>query len=388
MRNAIRLGKIFGIEIGADLSWFLIFILVTASLAGHYLMVQREWSAELRWGLALATSLLFFASVLAHELAHSLVSKAQGVPVPRITLFIFGGAAQISAEPRRARDEFRMALAGPLTSLALAAVFGAVWFLAGDGSPTGTFGLAVSAVASWLARINAVLALFNLLPGFPLDGGRILRAIVWGITRNLRRATQIAVGGGVLISWLIILFGFWQVFSGNWADGLWMAFIGWFLQSAAIQEGQGTVVNDLLRGHTAREVLMTDCPHVLKQLSLDVFVENVAIPSGRRCFPVMEGDQFLGLLTLHRIQGVPRDKWRTTRVADVMTEVTLVIPPERLVRARLDEELTAVLEEMARADVNQLPVMESGKFLGMVTRGNIIAFLRRHRSMETAEMGT
>ena len=346
MRNSIRLGKIFGIEIGADFSWFLIFILITASLAEHYLMVQSAWSAELRWGLAVATSILFFASVLAHELAHSLVSKAQGVPVPRITLFIFGGAAQISAEPRRARDEFLMALVGPLTSLALAIGFGVVWLATRDAIPTATFGLAVNAVAGWLAGINATLAIFNLLPGFPLDGGRILRALVWGVTNNLRFATQVAVGGGVLMSWLLILAGFWQVFSGNWADGLWMAFIGWFVQSAAIQEGQVTVVNDLLKGHTAREVLMTDCPHVLKQLSLDLFVENVALPSGRRCFPVMQGDQFLGLVTLHHIQTVPRDKWRTTRVAEVM------IPFERLVRARLDEDLTTVLEEMLRADVN------------------------------------
>ncbi len=381
MRNAIRLGKIFGIEIGADWSWFLVFVLITSSLAEHYLMVSPDWTTALRWTLALATSLLFFASVLAHELAHSLVSKAQGVPVPRITLFIFGGAAQISAEPRRARDEFRMALAGPVTSLALAALFGAVWFLTQGVSSGASLWLAVGAVASWLASINLMLALFNLLPGFPLDGGRILRSLVWGATHNLPRATQVAVSGGVLMSWLIILVGFWQVFNGNWADGLWLAFIGWFLQSAAVQEGQVTVVNDLLKGHTAREVLMTDCPHVLKQLSLDVFLENVAIPSGRRCFPVMEGDTFLGLLTLHRIQEVPRARWRTTRVSDVM------ITPDRLVKARLDEDLTDVLEEMGRADVNQIPVMENDRFVGMVTRGNILAFLRRRGNMPSTATG-
>jgi Zn-dependent protease len=347
MRNSIRLGKVFGIEIRLDFSWLLIFILVTVSLAGHYLVVQRDWAPELRWGMALATSLLFFASVLAHELAHSLVLQAQGIPVPRITLFIFGGAAQISKQPRRARDEFLMALAGPLMSLALAAGLGMVWFATREAN------LAINAVAGWLAGINTSLALFNLLPGFPLDGGRISRALVWSVTGNLWRATQIAVAGGVLVSWGLILAGLWQVFGGNWADGLWIAFIGWFLQGAAIQQGQVVVVNDLLKGHTAREVLMTDRPHVLKQLSLDVFVEHIAIPSARRCFPVMEGEKFLGLLTLHRIQDVPRDKWKTTRVADVM------IPPERLVAVRLDEELTKVMEEMARADVNQVPVLDA-----------------------------
>ncbi len=366
MRNTIRLGKIWGIEIGFDLSWLLIFALVTWSLAEHYLTVNAGWSAALRWGLAVLTSLLFFASVLAHELAHSLVSKAQGIPVPRITLFIFGGAAQISQEPRSARDEFRMAIAGPLTSFGLAAVFGALWFLS-KGSST-----AVAEVTGWLAGINAILGAFNLLPGFPLDGGRVLRAIVWGVTKNLRRATQVAVGGGVLFAWLMIAIGLWQVLGGDWADGLWLAFIGWFLQSAAVQEGQVTVVHDLLKGHTVRQVLQGDCPHVYKQLSLDVFLENVAIPSGRRCFVVMEGDKFVGLVTMHRLQEIPRDKWQTTHIGDVM------IPPEKLVSTRLDEDLDQVLERMGEADVNQMPVFEGEKFLGVVTRGDILAFLRAH----------
>ncbi len=372
MRNSIRLGKIFGIEIGLDYSWLLIFALVTWSLAERYMLVVPSWSLALRWGLAILTSLLFFASVLAHELAHSLVSKAEGIPVPRITLFIFGGASQISEQPRRARDEFWMALVGPLMSLALAAGFGVIWFLAHDASP------AVGEVTGWLAGINAMLAVFNLLPGFPLDGGRVLRAIAWGLTKNLRRATRIAVTSGVVLSWLMIAIGLWQVLGGDWADGLWIAFIGWFLQSAAVQEGQVTVVHDLLKGHTVREVVTTDCPHVFKQLTLDVFVENYAIPSGRRCFVVMEGDKFLGLVTMHRLQEVPRSKWETTHVAEVM------IPPEKLITARPDEDLTEVLERMGQADINQVPVFDGGSFLGMVTRGNIIAFLRAHAQQHGA----
>ena len=245
MRNSIRLGKILGIEIGLDFSWAFIFILVTGSLADHYLMVQDGWAPALRWGLAVATSLLFFASVLAHELAHSVVSKAQGVPVTRITLFIFGGGAQISQVQRRARDEFRMAWAGPLMSLALAAGFGAVWFATRQSF------IAINAVAGWLAGTNAALALFNLLPGFPLDGGRILHSIVWGATKNFQRATEIAVRGGMLVSAGMILVGIWQASGGNWIGGLWLAFIGWFLQWAAVQEGRGTAANDSLKGHTA-----------------------------------------------------------------------------------------------------------------------------------------
>ncbi len=157
---------------------------------------------------------------------------------------------------------------------------------------------------------------------------------------------------------------------GNWADGLWIAFVGWFLQSAATQESRVTVVHDLLKGHTLREVPLNSCPHVFKQLSLDVFVENVAASGGARCFAVMESDKFLGLLTLHRLQEIPRNKWPTTHVAEVM------IPPDRLTTARLDQELPDVLDAMGQADVNQLPVFENGRLLGVVTRGSILAFLR------------
>jgi Zn-dependent protease/CBS domain-containing protein len=367
MRNAIRLGKIFGIEIDLDYSWLLIFALVTWSLAQRYLDVNGNWPVALRWALAVITSLLFFASVLAHELAHSLVSKAEGIPVPRITLFIFGGASQIAEQPRRPLDEFRMAIVGPLTSLGLAIVFGVAWYLTRDSS------LAVSSVAGWLGGINASLAVFNLLPGFPLDGGRVLRSIVWGASHNLRLATRVAVIIGMLMAWALIALGLWLVLGGgDLADGLWIAFIGWFLQNAASQEGQFTVVHDLLQGHTVREVLDANCPRVLKQLTLDVFFENYVVPSGRRCFVVMEGDKFLGLVTMHRLQAVPRNKWQTTHIGDVM------LTPDRLIATRPDEDLTAVLDKMGQADVNQLPVFEGDRFLGLVTRANILAFLRAH----------
>lgn len=364
-RGGFRIGRLFGIDIVVDYSWILIFGLLAWSLAEHYLAVHQDWSGALRWGLAILTSILFFASVLAHEFAHSLVSKSQGIPVPRITLFIFGGASQIAEEPRRARDEFVMALVGPLTSLVLAGIFGAIWDLAQSNA-------VIAEVAGWLAGINLMLAVFNLLPGFPLDGGRVLRSIAWAITKNLRRATQIAVWGGMLVAWILIFVGLAQTLGGDIGDGLWIAFVGWFLQGAAVQEGQVTVVHDILRGHFVREVLETDCPHVLKQLSLDVFLESVAIPSGKRCFVVTEGDQLLGLLTMHRLQEVPRSKWETTRVGDIM------IPPEKLVAARMDEDLSELLDRMGQSDINQMPVLEEGRFRGLVTRAHVLDFLRAH----------
>ena len=310
------------------------------------------------------TALLFFASVVAHELAHSFVSQASGVPVRDITLFIFGGAAQISEEPRSARAEFLMALAGPVTSLVIAALFGLLRLVSLSTSPS------LHALAGWLAWINVSLAVFNLIPGFPLDGGRVFRALVWAVTGNLRLATRIASGLGRLVAYGFIFLGLWQIFGGNWANGLWIAFIGWFLENAATASYRRLALNQMLAGHTAREVMMTDCPRIARWLTLDVLVDQAVLPSGRRCFPVMEDDQVFGLLTLHRIKRVPRERWATTRVEEVM------IPLVELKTVRPDDDLTVVFERMTAENVNQFPVMENGRLLGMVGRDNMLAFLR------------
>ncbi len=370
MGKTIRLGKLFDIEIDLDLSWFLIFALVTWSLAQHYLTVHQDWSVALRWGLALVTSLCFFGSVLVHELAHSLVSKSEGIPVPRITLYIFGGASEIGATPRRARDEFWMALVGPLTSLVIGAVFACIWLVTVLQPNPGLLRAMLYELSGYLAGINILLGLFNLLPGFPLDGGRILRSVVWAITRNTQRATQIAVGAGVLVAWLMILLGVWFVLEGDWGDGLWIAFLGWFLQSAGSQEGRITIVHDLLQGHRVREIALGDCPHVLKQLTLDVFVDNVAVPTGQHCFAVMDGERFLGVLTMQGLQRVPRARWKTTHVADAM------VPLDQLVTAHLDDDLAEVLEKLQDAEVQQIPVFDGDRFVGMLTPVSVLAFLR------------
>jgi Zn-dependent protease/CBS domain-containing protein len=370
MRNAIRLGKIFGIELKLDYSWFIIFILITWSLAGHYFPgAHPGWSSGAYWALAAITSALFFTSVVIHELAHSLVSRAFGTPVHDITLFIFGGAAHISQEPRRPREELLMALAGPGASLGLAALFYMLWWRSlGIAGP-------VHALAGWLAWINLMLALFNLIPGFPLDGGRVLRAIVWGLTGDSRRATVIAAGVGRLVAFGFIFYGVWQIFGGNWADGLWIAFIGWFLDGAATRSVQHLAVENLMTGHTAREAMLTDCPHVLPRLTLDVVVDQVAHPSGRRCFPVLEEGRLRGLLKLGQIARVPRERWPATRVADIM------VPLDRLKTVRPDDALTTILERMGAEDVNQFPVLEREQFVGIVSRDTLLNFLRTRAKM-------
>jgi Zn-dependent protease/predicted transcriptional regulator len=365
MSRTLRIGRIFGIEIRLDYSWFIAFALVAWSLVRHYFpSTHPGWSRGVYWTMGAITALLFFGSVLAHELAHSLISQAHGVAVRDITLYIFGGVAQISEEPKSARGEFLMALAGPFTSLVIAGLFGLLWLVILPTSPQ------LHALAGWLAWINVGVALFNLIPGFPLDGGRVLRATVWGITGNLRRATQIAARLGQVIATGFILWGIWQIFRGNWANGVWVAFIGWFLDDAATASRRRVSLQDMLAGHVAREVMMTDCPRIARDLPLDVMVERVALPSGRRCFPVMEDNRVLGLLTLHNIKRVPRERWATTRVEEVM------IPQHELKTVEPGDDLALVFERMAAEDVNQFPVMESGNLLGMVARNNVLAFLR------------
>lgn len=365
MRNNIQIGKLFGIEVGLDYSWFVIFLLITWSLAGHYLMEYQEWSTAFRVSLAVATAILFFASILAHEFGHSLVAIAKGVPVKSITLFIFGGVAQIAKEPKRAWDEFLIAAAGPAVSFVLAGLFGLLW-LAGQSLNSQS----LMALGGWLGTINLMLALFNLIPGFPLDGGRILRAIVWGATNDMQRATRLVATIGQGVAWLFILFGVWQVFGGNWVNGLWIAFIGWFLNSAAASSVQQVTWQQLLKGHTAGEVMMTDCPLVSPDMSLAQLVNQAILPSGRRCFPVMDDERMVGLVTIHRVKTVPQEAWATSTVGQIM------IPAARLITTAPDVELSTVMEIMTAEDINQLPVLENGHLVGMVARDNLLTAIR------------
>jgi len=365
MRNSLRLGKVFGIAIGLDYSWFIVFALVTWSLAAQYFpQYYPGWPWGTYWLVGLIASLLFFASVLAHELSHSLVARSTGISVHSITLFIFGGVAQITAEPKRPRDELLITLAGPATSLVIAALFGALWFLTKDTNQE------VSALASWLGGINAILAVFNLIPGFPLDGGRVLRSIVWRITGNLKRATWIASTIGRVVAFLFIFAGILLAFRGYWLNGLWIAFIGWFLENAAVGSYRQVALREMLQGITASEVMMRDCPKVPPSLTLEQLVHEYILYAGRRCFPVVLAEQVQGIITLHHVKEIPKERWATTTVGQVMT------PFAQIKKVKPNEELSRVLEIMTSEDVNQLPVVEEGKLVGMVARDNVLAFIK------------
>jgi len=363
-RRNIPLGRILGIPIGLDYSWFVIFALLTWMLADNYYPVEfKDWPPLMYWFMGAVTAVMLFVSVLLHELGHSVVALRYKIPVRSITLFLFGGVAQIGAEPPSAIAEFLIASAGPLVSLILAVLFYAAQPLVGGIEP-------LLGLAKYLAYINLALVLFNLIPGYPLDGGRVFRAIVWAITGNMRRATLIAANVGRLFAFLFIFIGVWQMISGNFTGGLWIAFIGWFLDNAASAQVQQVMVQRLLAGHSVSQAMSTHCATVPADLTLQDLVDEHILGSGQRCFLVNRGDNTVGLMTLHRIKEVPRPDWATTSASQVM------LPMERLKCIKPDTELWVALQKMDRDGVNQLPVTRDKHVIGMLSREDVITFLR------------
>ncbi len=363
-RHNIPLGKIFGISIGLDYSWFVIFALLTWMLAVSYFPTEfKHWPPLLYWLVGATTAILLFVSVLLHELGHSVVALRYKVPVRSITLFLFGGVAQIGAEPPSATAEFLIASAGPLVSLILALLFYLVQPLVVGIEP-------LLGLAKYLAYINFALVIFNLIPGYPLDGGRVFRAVTWAITGNMRRATVIAANVGRFFAFLLIFVGIWQIVGGNFAGGIWIAFIGWFLDSAASAQVQQVMVQGLLRGHTVSQAMSTHCGSVSPDLTLQDIVDEHILGSGQHCLLVNSGDEVIGLITLQRIKEVPRAQWATTHARQVM------LPLQQLTNIAPDAELSTALEKLDRNGVNQLPVTWNHRVVGMLSRGDIISFLR------------
>lgn len=362
-RHTIPIGRVFGISIDLDYSWFLVAGLLTWVLATSYYPSEfKNWSGAEYWLMGGITALLLFASVLLHELGHSIVAMHYKIQVPRITLFIFGGVSQIAGEPPSAVAEFWVAIAGPAVSVALAALFALLQPVVAPVSP-------LLALAKYLALINGMLAVFNLIPGFPLDGGRVFRAIVWGISRNFRKATLIAAGAGRLFGFLFIALGVWLALRGNFFNGLWIVFIGWFLESAAVAQVQQQVMQGLFTGHKVSEAMSHDYISLLAETTLEEVVRDHILHSGRTSFLIMRDSKVVGLLTLHGIKQVPRSDWTTTTAAQVM------IPAAKMQGIRPDAELWTALEKMGRNGVDQLPVMEQESIVGTLSRDDLIHYL-------------
>jgi Zn-dependent protease len=362
-RRTVPLGRVFGISVDLDYSWFLLFGLLTWVMAVSYYPSEfKNWSPAEYWLMGAVTAIMLFVSVLLHELGHSVVATRFGIPVPRITLFIFGGVSQIASEPTSASTEFWIAAAGPAVSFALAAIFWGLRPIFANVPP-------LLALVKYLAWLNLVLGAFNLLPGFPLDGGRVFRAIVWAVTGNFHRATAIAVFTGRVFGFSLILLGVSQSLAGKVFNGLWTAFIGWYLESAAASQLQQQTVKDLLAGHKVSEAMSRDCIRVSSDLTLQEVVEDHILAQGIRCLVVSRGDKTVGLLTLSEITKVPRSSWSSTTVAQAM------IPSEKLISTPANVEVSTAIEDMGRNGINQMPVVDQGRIIGVFSRDDLVHYL-------------
>ncbi|MGB7844871.1 MAG: site-2 protease family protein [Candidatus Acidiferrum sp.] len=383
--QGIRIGRILGIPIYLDFSWILIFLLITVSLGLQFTQEFSQWSSTEHWALGILTSLLFFGSVVFHELAHSVVAQHYKIKVLSITLFLFGGLARIGREPSKAIQEFNIAIAGPLASGFLAAVFFSLTRLFPHNQMVG-------ALAAQLYNTNLLLALFNLLPGFPLDGGRVFRAMVWGATQDFAKATRVAATSGKLIAYIMIGLGIFSAvggshggvlleYIGRWG-GIWLAFIGWFLLSAAQASVSQLTIRETLTGLRAADVMSHEVPTIPGNMSLEEYSSEV-LRTGRRIHIVTMGDRLLGMMNVTALNKVPRDEWSMNSVQAVM------VPREKILWAAPEEPLQRLLERLIAADVNQMPVVSHAEdgaahITGIVTRDAILRVIQARSELSAA----
>ena len=321
MKAQIKLFRIFGIQIGLHYSWLLIAVLIVLSLVGQFAATNPQWGANIIWGVSILTALLFFATIVIHELSHAAIAKARGLPVRSITLFALGGVAQIEKEASDARTEFWMGIAGPITSALIGLI--CLGIAAGIGwNPSNHHQSPWAAMLGWLGVINLALAVFNMVPGFPLDGGRVLRASIWWITGDASRATRIATGVGQVIAFGFIIVGLFRFFNGAGFGGLWLTFIGWFLLDAARSSYAQFETIERLRGVRVRDVMANDWPAIDGKTSLQTFVDDHLLRSGKRCFVVEEDGRVVGMITPHEVRDVNRQEWPQLAVHEAMVPLT------------------------------------------------------------------
>lgn len=365
MRGSLKIARIAGIDIGIHYTWILAFFIIGWSLAqGYFPQQYKSWTTTAYWTAGFLSAILLFISVLLHELAHSLVAQARGLPVSSITLFIFGGVSNLSEEPGNAGQEFIMAIVGPLTSLALAGIF---WLFRFMPINEESF---LTAIVGYLALINLALAAFNLLPGFPLDGGRVLRSIIWKTTGNLVKATDIASIIGRVFGWGFIAFGvFWFFSYQDFLGAIWIAIIGFFLTNAAETSRQEVTTRELLTGVQVGQVMELNTETISPRLSVAELVRDTFLLRRRRTVPVAEGDRIIGMVSISDVRALPQEEWPIVPVERIMTR-------EPLHAVKPDDDLNTAMKVIAQYDLNQVPVLNQGKLVGILSRANVINFLQ------------
>ena len=356
--GSLKIATVMGIPIRVHFSWLVIFGLITWSLSTYYFpKVAPELPGTSYWLSGAAAALLLFLSVALHELSHSFIAKKYGITIVSITLFIFGGVAQMKGEPDNPKVEMKMALAGPLSSFALAGIFYAIYAVA----PTPS----LQALFRYLFLLNLVLGSFNLIPGFPMDGGRVVRAILWQKTGDFLYATRKASSYGQKVALFFIIFGLFSIFMGV-PGGLWLMLIGWFLYTAAQSSFQQASFQELLRGVKVRAIMVKDIISLSPDITVEAAVNDYFLKYGYGGFPVIDGGRFLGFLTLRECKDVPKEKWSTAKAADIY------VPHERKWEVSEDDDATKALELMISADRGRLAVVSSdGRLLGIITRNGI-----------------
>lgn len=373
-RSGLRVGKLWGIEIRLDLSVVIIFGLIVYSLAsGVFKEWHPDWPMSLRWSAAFAAGVLFLTSLLLHELAHSIIAKARGIPVPRITLFLFGGVSEMQHEPRTPATEFLVAIVGPLTSLLLGVLFLMLAFLlTGSGFYDQVLTDPEQAIAHlkpwptlllWLGPINLMLGIFNMIPGFPLDGGRVLRATLWWLMDDLRRATLWASHAGRGIAWLLMGFGVLNAFHGALLQGLWLVLIGWFLYNAARSSYTQLILRQTVADLSVRDLMRTQFDTVDANMPLSQFVSEHLLRSGQPAWPVIGFSKAVGIITFETVQRIEDIHNPTVRVRDAMIPLTLSVGPELSGRN--------ALQILATSAIDPIPVIENSEIVGLLHRSDI-----------------
>jgi Zn-dependent protease/CBS domain-containing protein len=366
-----RLGRIAGIEVRIDRSWTVIALLITYSLYLRFSTIYPELSTIRAVGLAIVAAVLFFGSVLGHEMAHALVSQARGIRVQDITLFLFGGATRARVESRGPGDEFVITVVGPLASAVLAVIFGLVDVLGRDVLPR-----SVAGAFGYLAWVNLLLAAFNLVPGFPLDGGRLLRSAVWKATGSLPRATRVAAISGQTVGWLLIIGGVAFLLSGNLAGGIWFAFIGWFLIQAARSSYEDLQLRQMLSNVEAHDVMARDLLRIPPDITLQQAVDDYFMRYDHGAFPVDDQGRTIGLLTIKGVRRVPREQWATQRVRD------FIVPLGDQIAAAPDARMDQVMAKLDAGDGRRTLVVDDGEVVGIITPSDVTRWLNRRRAFD------
>jgi Zn-dependent protease/CBS domain-containing protein len=390
--HALKLGKVFGVEVLVDRSWIFIFLLLTWNLSSVFLTWHPTWPMFMVIEVALAATLVFFASLLLHEFAHSLTAKAFGVPVRNITLFMFGGVSQFEREPPSPWADFLISIVGPVASIGLGVLFATVFSVLTGGAesmlanPENVFAQLgpITTLLLWLGPINVMVGLFNMIPAFPLDGGRVLRAVLWGITRDQRQATRAAGFTGQAVAWCMIALGIAMIFGahvpffgGGMVSGIWLAFIGWFLLSAALRSVEQTRIEEMFEGVKVARIMRTRGTSIEPLMPLDALVRDVFVHSDERAVPLVHEGRFLGLISVDQVRAIPMDRWEAVTAAAIATGA------DRLPTAAPDDSVTSALMKLNDTSFRALPVVEGDRLVGLLFYADVARWIEFHRGRGT-----